>query len=234
VRVGEPVGYQESSSIDDVLTDTVACSQIRASHRPKLDPQSPNFQLISADQSANNTINPTHIPLTQNIAATEYEDSRYYNTLFWGGQTDSEHLHFHSADHLRSGLIPLSPLEIRELYAIAMSTDQQDIEDISDSPTPHEIDKVSSGVSPTKESKTQKKGKREVRRKPSKGEGSTRERATHNLIEKRYRGNLNNKIAELRDSVPNLRSPDQNKAEGGSTKGEFIGYTDSRRINKAS
>jgi hypothetical protein len=34
---------------------------------------------------------------------------------------------------------------------------------------------------------------------------------THNLIEKRYRNNLNTKIMSLRDSIPSLRSTNENK-----------------------
>ncbi|KAJ9199094.1 transcriptional regulator family: Helix-loop-helix [Paecilomyces variotii] len=57
---------------------------------------------------------------------------------------------------------------------------------------------------------------------------------SHNVIEKRYRANLNEKIAELRDSVPSLRvlskqshgnSPDDDDAEG---------VTPANKLNKAS
>ncbi|GAD97007.1 HLH transcription factor, putative [Paecilomyces variotii No. 5] len=57
---------------------------------------------------------------------------------------------------------------------------------------------------------------------------------SHNVIEKRYRANLNEKIAELRDSVPSLRvvskhsngsTPDDDDAEG---------VTPANKLNKAS
>jgi hypothetical protein len=41
-------------------------------------------------------------------------------------------------------------------------------------------------------------------------------KAAHNTVEKRYRQNLNSKIAELRDSIPALRTCPSNDAEGGS------------------
>jgi hypothetical protein len=40
-------------------------------------------------------------------------------------------------------------------------------------------------------------------------------KSSHNMIEKRYRNNLNDKIAELRDSVPSLRVMSKSLAGGG-------------------
>lgn len=61
----------------------------------------------------------------------------------------------------------------------------------------------------------------------------TKKRA-HNVIEKRYRANLNDKIAELRDSVPSLRATSK------STNGSIVddedadGVTPASKLNKAS
>lgn len=55
----------------------------------------------------------------------------------------------------------------------------------------------------------------------------------HNVIEKRYRANLNEKIAELRDSVPSLRAT--KKAGGDSNDdGEEDGTSSTNKLNKAS
>jgi Domain of unknown function (DUF2014)/Helix-loop-helix DNA-binding domain len=60
----------------------------------------------------------------------------------------------------------------------------------------------------------------------------------HNIIEKRYRANLNEKIAELRDSVPSLRSIKKAKAKDGSSsdtdREDLEGLTASNKLNKAS
>ncbi|THD00354.1 hypothetical protein EYZ11_000247 [Aspergillus tanneri] len=55
----------------------------------------------------------------------------------------------------------------------------------------------------------------------------------HNVIEKRYRANLNEKIAELRDSVPSLRA--SKHANGGlADDDDAEGVTPTSKLNKAS
>ncbi|ETI27944.1 hypothetical protein G647_00393 [Cladophialophora carrionii CBS 160.54] len=59
----------------------------------------------------------------------------------------------------------------------------------------------------------------------------------HNIIEKRYRANLNEKIAELRDSVPSLRLAQKSKIRdttGDSDEDDLDGLTPSNKLNKAS
>ena len=58
----------------------------------------------------------------------------------------------------------------------------------------------------------------------------------HNIIEKRYRANLNVKIAELRDSVPSLRSAKKGQGKDGveSDDDNLDGLTPSNKLNKAS
>ncbi|RAH69309.1 basic helix-loop-helix domain-containing protein [Aspergillus aculeatinus CBS 121060] len=55
----------------------------------------------------------------------------------------------------------------------------------------------------------------------------------HNVIEKRYRANLNEKIAELRDSVPSLRAS-KNAAGSIIDDDEGEGVTPASKLNKAS
>lgn len=55
-------------------------------------------------------------------------------------------------------------------------------------------------------------------------------RSAHNMIEKRYRSNLNDKIAELRDAVPTLRSG-YNSTTADELKGTYVPL--SRKLNKA-
>jgi hypothetical protein len=60
----------------------------------------------------------------------------------------------------------------------------------------------------------------------------------HNIIEKRYRANLNEKIIELRDSVPSLRLAQKSKtretSNGDSEDEDLDGLTPSNKLNKAS
>ncbi|RHZ54151.1 basic helix-loop-helix domain-containing protein [Aspergillus thermomutatus] len=55
----------------------------------------------------------------------------------------------------------------------------------------------------------------------------------HNVIEKRYRANLNEKIAELRDSVPSLRAS-YKQANGNSGDDDDDGTASASKLNKAS
>ncbi|KAF7159053.1 hypothetical protein CNMCM5623_004286 [Aspergillus felis] len=55
----------------------------------------------------------------------------------------------------------------------------------------------------------------------------------HNVIEKRYRANLNEKIAELRDSVPSLRAS-YKQANGNSGDDDDDSITSASKLNKAS
>jgi hypothetical protein len=69
-------------------------------------------------------------------------------------------------------------------------------------------------------------------------------KTTHNMIEKRYRNNLNDKIAALRDSVPALRvmvhrlDPSQEGEDGdeeglGQEQGDLGGIAPAHKLNKA-
>ncbi|KAJ5819946.1 hypothetical protein N7474_005537 [Penicillium riverlandense] len=61
----------------------------------------------------------------------------------------------------------------------------------------------------------------------------TQKRA-HNVIEKRYRANLNDKIAELRDSVPSLRASKNSNGDSPDDDDEADGVMPASKLNKAS
>lgn len=66
-------------------------------------------------------------------------------------------------------------------------------------------------------------------------DGQQPKKTTHNMIEKRYRTNLNDKIAALRDSVPALRIMSKS-ARGEDTtedREELHGLTPAHKLNKA-
>lgn len=56
----------------------------------------------------------------------------------------------------------------------------------------------------------------------------------HNVIEKRYRANLNEKIAELRDSVPSLRATRNANGDSNEDEEDADGSTPANKLNKAS
>lgn len=60
-------------------------------------------------------------------------------------------------------------------------------------------------------------------------------KTAHNMIEKRYRTNLNDKIALLRDSVPSLRVISKKKSRnGGGAEEDLQGLTPAHKLNKVS
>lgn len=63
------------------------------------------------------------------------------------------------------------------------------------------------------------------------GDGPPSKKAPHNVIEKRYRNNLNDKIVELRNSVPALRAV--GRANGGDDTEDLDGLTPAHKLNKA-
>lgn len=60
-------------------------------------------------------------------------------------------------------------------------------------------------------------------------------KTAHNMIEKRYRTNLNDKIAALRDSVPSLRVMSKNARgeDAGADREDLQGLTPAHKLNKA-
>lgn len=59
-------------------------------------------------------------------------------------------------------------------------------------------------------------------------------KTAHNMIEKRYRTNLNDKIAALRDSVPSLRVITKKNIRGDDVQEDLQGLTPAHKLNKVS
>jgi hypothetical protein len=57
-------------------------------------------------------------------------------------------------------------------------------------------------------------------------------KTAHNMIEKRYRTNLNDKIAALRDSVPSLRVMSKKNSRGEEVHEDLQGLTPAHKLNK--
>jgi len=121
----------------------------------------------------------------------------------------------------------LSPREIQELYAIAMPATAQ---------SPHSSDSTSS-PEPELEIEAQTR-KHPQKQQPAKSKAkslSPKHQTAHNMIEKRYRNNLNNKIAALRDSVPSLRiATKKNYDDRDSAESDLDGQNQPRKLNKVS
>jgi hypothetical protein len=66
------------------------------------------------------------------------------------------------------------------------------------------------------------------------GQSPPVKKTAHNMIEKRYRTNLNDKIAALRDSVPSLRvmTKTSRGEDGGDEKEDLQGLTPAHKLNK--
>lgn len=57
-------------------------------------------------------------------------------------------------------------------------------------------------------------------------------KTAHNMIEKRYRTNLNDKITALRDSVPSLRVMSKRNSRGEEVEEDLQGLTPAHKLNK--
>ncbi|KAE8441719.1 hypothetical protein EG329_004505 [Mollisiaceae sp. DMI_Dod_QoI] len=68
---------------------------------------------------------------------------------------------------------------------------------------------------------------------PTSSRGHPVKKTAHNMIEKRYRTNLNDKIAALRDSVPSLRVMSKKNSRGEEVQEDLQGLTPAHKLNKA-
>lgn len=69
---------------------------------------------------------------------------------------------------------------------------------------------------------------------PPRRQSAPVKKTAHNMIEKRYRTNLNDKIAALRDSVPSLRGSEKKDFNGDHiTQGDLSGLDAAQKLNKA-
>lgn len=69
---------------------------------------------------------------------------------------------------------------------------------------------------------------------PTNGRHPPVKKTAHNMIEKRYRTNLNDKIAALRDSVPSLRVMSKKGSRGEDIQEDLQGLTPAHKLNKVS
>ncbi|CAL3970829.1 hypothetical protein PZA11_007251 [Diplocarpon coronariae] len=123
----------------------------------------------------------------------------------------------------------LSPEEEYKLRRIAMPPTTPDQYPASTSSTP------SSPDPPKRHKRKSSIGGDEDDESPelSNGHQHAPKKTAHNMIEKRYRTNLNDKIAILRDSVPSLRVMSKKNACGDVQEEDLQGLTPAHKLNKA-
>lgn len=129
----------------------------------------------------------------------------------------------------------LTPAQQEKLANIAMPSH---LKYRQDSPNSSESRKSASVSSPESNSQSRKRKSSadtdEDEDKES-GQNPPVKKTAHNMIEKRYRTNLNDKIAALRDSVPSLRIMSKN-SRGEDTmddREDLQGLTPAHKLNKA-
>ncbi|KIW03560.1 hypothetical protein, variant [Verruconis gallopava] len=95
-------------------------------------------------------------------------------------------------------------------------------------------DSPPSSSEPDHRTRNMKKRKPDDDDEPSGEKGGPPKKTAHNMIEKRYRTNLNDKIAALRDSVPSLRVMSRaNAADDDEEEVDLEGLAPAHKLNKA-
>lgn len=114
---------------------------------------------------------------------------------------------------------------------------------VPDDNSPHSTTQVRTSISSDSSEQTKKRGGRKRKidsdeeledmngDSPEGGDGPPMKKTGHNVIEKRYRNNLNDKIVELRSAVPSLRA--MSKGKRGDNTEDLEGLTPAHKLNKA-
>lgn len=129
----------------------------------------------------------------------------------------------------RSESFGLSSQEESKLRNIAMPTQAQQ------QPYPASPNSSASSPEPCENSRKRKSSVEdddEEDSPPPTTRGHPVKKTAHNMIEKRYRTNLNDKIAALRDSVPSLRVMSKKNFRGEEIQEDLQGLTPAHKLNK--
>jgi hypothetical protein len=217
----------------------------------KVEPLSPNMgalQLNTSNLRNSPSINPSAISTSIDTSAAVFGDdniaedrlfqtssslvspaevpSRLYSTpLSWSPPAPGN-----STRLTNSYNSMLSPQEESKLRDIAMPTQYPGSPSSVSSPETHD-----SNMRKRKSSVDEDEDEDDVQEETS-GNGNGRhppKKTAHNMIEKRYRTNLNDKIAALRDSVPALRVMIKKNSRGEEIQEDLQGLTPAHKLNKA-
>jgi hypothetical protein len=125
---------------------------------------------------------------------------------------------------------PLSPDEESRLLAIAMPTQTPPITPPL-SPSPEPVDLRKSQKCNPRKRKSSESSDSDPPYPPCNRHFSP-QKSAHNMVEKRYRTNLNHKIALLRDSVPTMRVLDKDKRNREDSQEDLQGLHPVQKLNK--
>lgn len=151
---------------------------------------------------------------------SQQNDGLFSSTLPW---TQSQPTH--RATQSMASYPPLSQAETSKLASMAIPTR-------SDPPTPAspqhpENRRKRKSASSTSSSSSASSNP------PPRRQSAPVKKTAHNMIEKRYRTNLNDKIAALRDSVPSLRMTEKKDSNGDAIMQEDLhGLEAAQKLNK--
>jgi hypothetical protein len=184
-------------------------------------------------QTPNAIISP---PMTE----APLRDGLYSTPLSWTrpapGRRSSSHTHSNAA---YNGV--LSPQQESKLRDIAMPNQQSqgsgypNSHSSTSSPEPDQSTTGSSNNRRKRKSSIDDEEEEEEEEEQRNGRHPPVKKTAHNMIEKRYRTNLNDKIAALRDSVPSLRVMSKKNSRGedlGGVQEDLQGLTPAHKLNK--
>lgn len=203
----------------------------------KMEPVSPNLnsrsvnpssiQKISEDSAVFNNDNMSEEPLFQSANGLPKEEL-YSTPLSWARPSSG----------IRRSFSRLSPEEEEQLRSIAMpqisKTSRSQSMNYPGSPSSASEADLHDNSRKRKSSVDDDEDDDDDDHQTSSSGGRRAPKKTaHNMIEKRYRTNLNDKITALRDSVPSLRIISRKNSRGEEVKEDLQGLTPAHKLNKA-
>lgn len=212
----------------------------------KMEPVSPNIN--SLDLQSKNGVNPSSIQNSTEDSAIFGNDSISEEPLFQtstNGQPKEE-LYSTPLSWARPSVSSrkysrLSPEEEEQLRSIAMPHISKRIQPSRSQSQNYPGSPSSASETETYDNRRKRKSsvdddedeEEEERRTGSGSSGRHPKKTAHNMIEKRYRTNLNDKITALRDSVPSLRIISRKNSRGEEAQEDLQGLTPAHKLNKA-
>lgn len=152
---------------------------------------------------------------------SQQNDNLYSNSLPWSPSQPR-----HRASQPVNAYPPLSTPEASKLMSAAVPQNQATTSPVSPQQPDNRRKRKSTSSASTSSSSA-------LSNPPPRRQSAPIKKTAHNMIEKRYRTNLNDKIAALRDSVPSLRMTDKKDFNGDIAMQEDLGGLEAaQKLNK--
>jgi hypothetical protein len=152
---------------------------------------------------------------------SQQNDNLYSNPLPWSASQPR-----HRASQPMNAYPPLSTSEASKLMSVSMPQNQATSSPVSPQQPDNRRKRKSTSSASTSSSSASSNP-------PPRRQSAPVKKTAHNMIEKRYRTNLNDKIAALRDSVPSLRMTEKKDFNGDITVHEDLGGLEAaQKLNK--